>query len=416
MIPSPLPGLAPVRIGAARLVRVRVPYTAALGGSFGPSYQGVLLALEGQGPEGRLTGWGEAPALSARGMSAAAVEAALARAVGALAGVSVGGVMDVEARLEALEDAEPHPSPAGEAGTSRQAEAPAALPAPSRNALETALLDLLGRANGLSLADLLGGRRRDTVECNALVLGQRPEAVAVEVAGLRARGFTTVKLKASPLWHADPAIAVRFELERLAAARWSGGPGLRLRLDLNCLDSDLAELAVASLAREGLEVLEQPLPATAGLAEWAGLAAWSASPLAADESLADRDLAPRLPDAGVGLAIKLATVGGPLAALRLARAAAAARRPVPVLLSTSMETAVGVAAAVQVAAAMEPPPLACGLDTLRFHRAAEGQGGGRGEARSGGLDWSGAHVEVPGGPGLGMAPSGADIARWTARD
>lgn len=225
----------------------------------------------------------------------------------------------------------------------------------ARAALETARLDLEAKRAGLPLAELLGGVRRRSVECTALVTSDRPAEVAREVERLAMAGFEAFKLKA--LAGAGP-----LDLERLGAARWAGGRGARLRLDLNgSLTRGEAMARLCGLAPFRLELVEQPLPERTSVDEWMELAASSGLLLAADESLADAAWADQLAAAGLALAIKLATVGGPLRACSLA---AAARGPVS--LGSSLETSIGLAAALHVACALVPQPLACGLATRRL--------------------------------------------------
>src|SRR5919201_6563753 len=105
--------------------------------------------------------------------------------------------------------------------------------------------------------------------------------------------------------------------------------------------------------------VEQPLPAEAAIGEWQRLGTAVKVPIAADESLSDPDLASGLAQAGIGLAIKLATLGGPRAAVALARRAQA-----PVWVASSYETSIGIAAAIHAACAFPHDPPACGLGTL----------------------------------------------------
>jgi len=83
----------------------------------------------------------------------------------------------------------------------------------------------------------------------------------------------------------------------------------------------------------------------------------------------------------------LATVGGLRAALELGRLATGA-----VLLASSYETSIGLAAALHVACALERPPLACGLATGGLLKA---------DLASGLLLRAG-RLHLPPGPGLGV--------------
>jgi L-alanine-DL-glutamate epimerase-like enolase superfamily enzyme len=224
-----------------------------------------------------------------------------------------------------------------------------------RCALETARLDLQARREAKPLAALLGGPRRRAVECCALVTATAPNLVAREVERKVAAGFSSFKLKA-----ADGGGA--FDQERLGAARWAAGPHASLRLDFNgTLTAGDAAARLPSLAFFRLHLVEQPLPPDAPLETWTWLLRGAGTALAADESLATPELAAALAASTVICAMKLATVGGPLAACQLA---ACSRGPVTI--GSSFETGIGVAAALHVACALVVEPMPCGLDTRRL--------------------------------------------------
>jgi O-succinylbenzoate synthase len=193
-------------------------------------------------------------------------------------------------------------------------------------------------------------------------------------------GFATFKLKAC----SSPSL----DLERLGAARWAAGRGGQLRLDFNGLLAGAdAELRLASLERFGIELFEQPLPPRAGVGDWRRLAEATSVTLAADESLADPRLGEELAGAGVALALKLATVGGPHAALELA-----ARACGPVTIGSSFETSIGIAAALQTACALGSEALPCGLATGDLLEGDVAHG----------LTLEGSCLRVPDSPGLGV--------------
>lgn len=311
----------------------------------GPSYEAVLLVLEAEG----LTGYGEAPAVPGRGPGLADLVSELAS----------GGL------------------PASAA---------------ARCAWETAWLDLEGKARGLPVADVLGARSRDGIECNALVTAGPAAQVAAEIERLLALGFTTFKLKS-----ANRGGGV--DLERLGAARWACGRSSRLRIDFSGgLSLAQAESVLPGLARFGLELVEQPLPAAAPATDWSRLMEAGGVAVAADESLADPALARELAALGAGLAIKLATVGGPRAALDLSRLGSG-----PLVLASSYETSIGLAAALHTACAGAAEPLACGLATAALLETDPAMG----------LVWVGSRLLVPDRPGLGVEldPTAIDAYR-----
>lgn len=162
---------------------------------------------------------------------------------------------------------------------------------------------------------------------------------------------------------AEPGQTPADDLDRVEAVRDSLGPRGALRVDANAA-WDVAEAArrLTELSRFELEYAEQPV---ATLAELRQLRRRVAVPLAADESIRqlavdgahERDFA-RIAD-GVDVAIlKVAPLGGVWPALRIAEAVG-----VPAVVSSAVETSVGLAAGVALAAALPDLPHACGLGT-----------------------------------------------------
>ncbi|PZR93618.1 MAG: hypothetical protein DLM67_13495 [Candidatus Nephthysia bennettiae] len=259
-------------------------------------------------------------------------------------------------------------------------EVPPRTPA-ARCALETAALDLRARREGRPLAELLGGWRRREVECCALVTAGPPNLVAREVERRAAAGFRAFKLKAAA--GGGPG-----DQERLGAARWAAGPGASLRLDFNGrLGAAEAAARLPSLAPFRLQFAEQPLPGDAALESWLELVQTGGIALAADESLARPELAEALAGAGVACAMKLGTLGGPMAVCGLAQ-----RAHGPVTIGSSFETAIGIAAALHAACALIPEPLPCGLDTGRLLD----------DDLAFGPILGGSLLQAPAGPGLGL--------------
>lgn len=188
------------------------------------------------------------------------------------------------------------------------------------------------------------------------------DAVATDQAVEDARraveaGFRTLKLKA-------PAAESAGQLAgRIAVVRAAVGDGVGLRIDANGAWSIAeARIRIDALASLGLAYVEQPVATVPELAE---LRRGSPVPVAADEVVASPAAASAVLDALAAdvLVVKPARVGGPLAALRIADLAAA--RGVPVVVSTLLETGVGVGTALRVAAALPDGP-AHGLATTGF--------------------------------------------------
>src|SRR5262249_6180626 len=207
----------------------------------------------------------------------------------------------------------------------------------------------------------------------------------------RARGHTTFKLKIGQG-------SLERDALRVAALRHSVGPSARIRLDANgAWSAAEAARALERLARFDLEHVEEPLAAAAG---FAARGARTPVPLALeagalDPAALERALALRSADV---LVLKPALVGGLRAALALARRARAAG--LAVVATSLLDSALGVAAALQLAAALPGPSPACGLAT--------------GELLA--LDLAELRVErgalaLPGAAGLGLDPAPGALAR-----
>ena len=221
---------------------------------------------------------------------------------------------------------------------------------------DTALLDVKAQAVGLPLAQLLVAGAAAAVPVNATV-GALDTAAACRAAGQAAQaGILCVKLKVGVMGTREA------ELARIAAVRATLGADIRLRIDANAAwDVPEAITIIRAAARYQLELVEQPVAAD----DLAGMALVRASvdtPIAADESVGGPEQAAQVIAAGAAdvLVIKPMMAGG----LRRARAiiAQAQLAGLATLVTTTIDTGVGVAAALHLAATL-PMPLACGLAT-----------------------------------------------------
>lgn len=151
---------------------------------------------------------------------------------------------------------------------------------------------------------------------------------------------------------------LRADLSFVSAVRDAVGPSVRLRVDANgSWDEDAAEWVLSRMVRHDIEFAEQPVGSIDAMAR---LRRRVRVPLAADEclrSIEDAKLFRRL-GAGDAVVLKVQPLGGMWSALRVAEAAA-----VPAVVSSMMETSVGIAAAVNLAASLPELPYACGLAT-----------------------------------------------------
>lgn len=212
----------------------------------------------------------------------------------------------------------------------------------ARAALDLALHDLVGKIQQLPARALYGLPEARLETCMTVSLDE-PKVMADEARGYHEDGFRVLKLK---LGNAAQ------DAERVAAIRASL-PGAALRADANTgWTLDDARRLTRELARHRVEFVEQPFPP----AEDATLAAFSREsplPLYADESVMDGEDVRRLCALGFrgGVNLKLQKTGGirpAVAAIREARA-----KGYQVQLGCNVETAIGIAAGVQLLGALD---------------------------------------------------------------
>ncbi|GAB2699110.1 o-succinylbenzoate synthase [Thalassiella azotivora] len=201
---------------------------------------------------------------------------------------------------------------------------------------------------------------RDAVPVNATVPAVPPDRVAGVLA--RFPGCTTAKVKV-----AEAGQGLADDVARVAQVRAVLGRTGRVRVDANGgWDVDQALRALTALSRHGLEYAEQPcatLPELASL-RTALARAGVHVPVAVDEGIrkADDPFAVAASGAADVAVVKVAPLGGPRRALAVARFLAD-EHDLPVVLSSALDSAVGIAAGVATAAALPELPYACGLGT-----------------------------------------------------
>ena len=183
--------------------------------------------------------------------------------------------------------------------------------------------------------------RREEVPVNALVSGPGFDPAALD-------GFHAVKVK----------VRAPNDVDLVAAVRDAVGPDVAVRVDANgAFDVDTAVQLIERLARLGVELVEQPV---ASLEDLAALRRRVALPLAADECVRSIDDARQLHElqAADAIVLKVQPLGGVRAALAVAEAAG-----VPAIPTSMMETSVGLAAGLALAAALSELVYPCGLAT-----------------------------------------------------
>ena len=153
------------------------------------------------------------------------------------------------------------------------------------------------------------------------------------------------------------------DVARLHAVR-AALPDAALRVDANGgWDVHTAVEALTRLSAVGLEYAEQPVPTIEGLAEVRAQLRAAGTPvlIAADESVRKEDDPLRVARAGAAdlVVVKVAPLGGVRRALDIV-----AQAGLPAVVSSALDTSVGIRAGLALAAALPELPYACGLGTV----------------------------------------------------
>ncbi|MEU6480895.1 glucarate dehydratase family protein [Streptomyces sp. NPDC047017] len=287
------------------------------------------------------------------------------------------------------------------------------------SAFEVACLDALGKALGLPVHTLLGGKVRDAVEYSAYLFyrwAAHPGSVACEPddwgaaldpAGVveQARrfkerhGFTSFKLKGGVFPPEQEIAAVRALAEAF--------PGHPLRLDPNGAWSVETSLKVAAELGDVLEYLEDPALGTPAMAE---VAARTGVPLATNMCVtAFAEVEEAFSRGAVRIVLCDHHYWG---GLRSTRQLAAVCRTFGVGLSMHSNTHLGISLAAMTQVAATVPDLHHACDT---HYPWQSE-----DVLTERLVFDGGRITVPDTPGLGIALDRAELARlhrrWLADD
>lgn len=194
---------------------------------------------------------------------------------------------------------------------------------------------------------------RDRIPVNCTVPAVSPERAYELVAG---SGCRTAKVKI-----ADHPDALPEDLARVEAVRSALGPDGAIRVDANAVwDVDTAVRGIREIDRAagGLEYVEQPCRT---IEELAAVRRRVEVPIAADESIRRAEDPLRVAVAGAAdiAVIKCTPLGGVRRALEVAEAAG-----LPCVVSSALETSIGLSAQLALAGALPELTHACGLGTV----------------------------------------------------
>ncbi|OIH94701.1 O-succinylbenzoate synthase [Curtobacterium sp. MCBA15_001] len=194
----------------------------------------------------------------------------------------------------------------------------------------------------------------DAVPVNATVPAVAPDAVADLLA--RYPGCTSAKVKV-----AEPGTTIEDDVARVAEVRRVMGPDAAVRVDANGLWTvEQAVVALERLAPFDLQYAEQPCRTVEELAQLRGRIAGLGVRIAADESV--RKASDPLAVARAGAADVLVVKAQPLGGITAARAVIA-DAGLPCVVSSALDTSVGLGMGAFLAAAAMTPGYAAGLGT-----------------------------------------------------
>lgn len=255
--------------------------------------------------------------------------------------------------------------------------------------VDMALHDLLGRRLGVPVHTLLGGRMRERIAQSRILAIKSPQDMGAQAERLVAEGYGQLKLKLSGDTPTDVA--------RIASVRDAAGPGVALTLDPNqSYTAKQMMSAFARMERYDIALIEQPVPA----ADWAGLALLTRSlPVAieADESAQTvHDVFRLVSERAVDVInLKVTKLGGLrrfMEAVRICEAGNVGCR-----VGAAFGPALMQAMSVQAASAVKSLPWACELSEHQHLL----------DDPFTALPVTGGHIDVPAGPGCGVAYAGA---------
>jgi o-succinylbenzoate synthase len=251
---------------------------------------------------------------------------------------------------------------------------------------EMLLGDLAGKKAGLSLSSWFSGNVLRDVEVNAILTGSS-EDIQRQLVAKTAKDFRVYKIKIDS-GDIKPALA------KIMAVRDRVADDVMIRLDLNKgLDFEDAVRLLNQTKELGIEYVEEPLkePTTQGLMalrEKTGLR------IALDETVAETEVFYDVLNSKACdvIVVKPMVLGGINKSVNLSRISA--EQGLKVVITSTLESGVGVAACLHLAAMLRDHILPCGLDTLDLFQD---------NIINESFPIVHGHMNVPEGPGLGVS-------------
>ena len=267
----------------------------------------------------------------------------------------------------------------------------------AKSGIEMALWDIAGKAAGLPVYRLLGGKARSAVPLNWTIGFAEPDESAAEAAQYVAQhGVHSIRLKIGRPGDIDA--------RSCAAVRKVLGPSFPVRVDANeyYRSSKKAINAIRRIEEFNLQCVEQPLAAH-DLAGHAEVRSAVSTPIALDESIQS----PRDAIAAIGVRaadifnVYVSESGGLLRAQQIIAIAEAAG--IPCLIGTMGELQIATAAAAHLGVACVNLPMTCDLvGPLRYDESIIRES----------LRIERGLLYPSEAPGLGITPNWEVINRW----
>jgi L-alanine-DL-glutamate epimerase-like enolase superfamily enzyme len=261
-------------------------------------------------------------------------------------------------------------------------------------ALDMACWDILGKATGLRVSDLLGGTFQETIPLYWGIGVAAPEAMRAKVAEALAAGYREIQLKVGTGWRED--------VERVEACLELLGDVRRVIVDANGSWTQAEAMRAVSAMRDLDVFLEQPCATTEACAQ---VRARSPRPVILDETLTDWDALDRARGSADAVRLKLSQFGG-ITPMRRARDLAIACG-LPMTIEDSGGGDIVTAAMTHLSASVPPRLLLNGFCAGEMVSERIASGAPRA---------IGGEATLPAGPGLGIdvdeAALGAPVATY----
>ena len=165
--------------------------------------------------------------------------------------------------------------------------------------IDQALWDIKGKAAGMPVYEMLGGKCREKIEVYSWIGGDRPSEVAAAAKAKQNEGFTAIKMNATEeLQMVDSYDKIDAVLERVASIREACGKHFGIAIDFHGrVHKPMAKILAKKLEEFDPMFIEEPVLCE-NMEEFAEIARCTATPIATGERLFSKYDFKRLLNAG----------------------------------------------------------------------------------------------------------------------